>query len=81
MEVYKKFHVSENCLGEPLNRELTVFDQTRTTPHNKEYRCKCVDTQFNPNTKRVEKITHYYWLGEDYLQNNINRKRMKEVLK
>lgn len=81
MEVYKKFHVTKNCLDEPVDRELTVFTKNRTTLQSKEYRCKCVFYQFNPNTKKKEKIVHYYWLGEDYLQNKINHNRMEEILK
>ena len=75
-----KYRETSNCLGEPIKANLTILKGPRVIQNHKEYYCKCffVKEVVNPETgkKFLSRITHFYWLGEDFLENKLNEGRM-----
>ena len=75
-----KYRETSNCLGEPIKANLTILEGPRVVQKRNEYYCKCffVKEVIGPKTgkKIFLRINRFYWLGEDYLENKINTKRM-----
>lgn len=75
-----KYRETSNCLGEPVKANLTILKGLRIIQKRKEYYCKCffVKEIINPETgkKFFLRITRFYWLGEDFLENKRKEGRM-----
>jgi hypothetical protein len=59
----------------------TASEEELRTPKitTKEWRCKLTFISIDRNTKKEKLIIHRYWLGEDYLENNLDHGRMVEI--
>lgn len=79
-KIGEKYRETKDCFGIDVNVNLTIVDGPRKMGDRKEWYCKGfhVKEAINPRTKEkfLAKFTNFYWLGEDYLLNNLNQGRM-----
>lgn len=79
-KIGEKYRETSTCLEESVKANLTILKGPKTRNGDKEYYCKIfvVKEIINPRTgeKFMFKSINYYWLGEDFLQNKLNRGRM-----
>lgn len=80
IKIGNKYRETSNCLGEPMKANLTILKGPRVVKKRNEYYCKSFFVKEVVNSKTGEKlflkITRFYWLGEDYLENKIKEGRM-----
>ena len=80
IKIGDKYCETLDCLGKPIKANLTILKGPRVVQNRNEYYCKSsfVKEVINPKTgkKFSSRIIRFYWLGEDYLLNNLNQGRM-----
>ena len=79
-KIGNKYRETSNCLGEPRKANLTILEGPRVVQKRNEYYCKkfFIKEVVNPENgeKLFLRIIRLYWLGEDYLLDNLNQGRM-----
>ena len=80
IKIGQKYRETKNCLGEPVKANLTILDGPRIVEKRREWYCRRffieeVTSKITGETIYL-RTAHCYWLGEDYLENKIEKRRM-----
>lgn len=79
IEIGQVYHADKAQLEMPFTNKITeIIEGPRYLEgaRRNEWQCRCTFTKEYPDTGVKNTYSLNYWVGEDYLLNNINRGRM-----